>query len=484
MSRLYENMGWGVTRINYLGDWGKPIALLQVGFNKYGDEEAYRADPVGHLLHVYHQIEEEFLPLQAASRKARDEAAKTGQDEGEAQLEIESHGLFAERNAAFKKLEEGDEEAVAFWKRARDANIESYTDFYARLGIKFDKYTGESQVSPDTMTEVEQMLKDKGICEESGGAWIIHMQKCGLRAGTAIIRDRTGASTYLLRDLAAVFERSREFEFDKMIYVVANDNNSNHFTQLFKILEAIGMKELAEKLHQAKFSDVSKMAEKLGKGYKPQAILNHCEEAMLNALKADEEKATPFGVPGEAAKALSVSALLGQELSTRSVTAHAFDTTTMTLFKPGTTLDLQYWYAKLCSLLKEQPGTVELSEDDYDAILLDEPNKDEPTNLLRILAQYPEVTHVTYHSLEPAAIMTYLASVVQQLEDCVDDNEGDKEEGDAEEAKPEKPDASITLAHAVLYEAARIVLENGMKLLGLTPFAKYEPDRADTPVAE
>lgn len=39
------------------------------------------------------------------------------------------------------------------------------------------------------MIEVEQMLKDKNISEESGGAWIVHMQKLGVKSRTAIIRD-------------------------------------------------------------------------------------------------------------------------------------------------------------------------------------------------------------------------------------------------------------------------------------------------------
>ncbi|KAF5850298.1 hypothetical protein GGP41_002523 [Bipolaris sorokiniana] len=71
IGRLYESMGWDVTRINYLGGWVK-----------YGSEGAYEADPVGHLLQVYHRIEEEFKPEQAANKPAHDEVAKEGVDKG------------------------------------------------------------------------------------------------------------------------------------------------------------------------------------------------------------------------------------------------------------------------------------------------------------------------------------------------------------------------------------------------------------------
>ena len=73
VGRLHELMGWDVTRVNYLGDWGKPIALLYVGWSKYGSEQAYEADPVGHLLEVYHKIEDDFKPEQAASKQAHND---------------------------------------------------------------------------------------------------------------------------------------------------------------------------------------------------------------------------------------------------------------------------------------------------------------------------------------------------------------------------------------------------------------------------
>jgi arginyl-tRNA synthetase len=462
VSRLYESLGWEVTRINYLGDWGKPIALLKVGWDKFGSEVAFEKDPVGHLLNVYHQIEELFQPEQAASKKARDDAAREGKDEGEAQVEIESQGIFAERNEAFKKLEAGDEATVSFWERVRKANIKNYTSFYERLGVQFDEYSGESKVSQKVMTEIEQLLKEKSLSEESGGAWIIHMQKLGAKAGTAIIRDRSGSSTYLLRDLAAVLERSRKYAFDKMIYIVASDN-SVHFGQLFRILEALDMKDLASKLQHVRFSEVSRMAAALGKGYIPQAILDKCEEAIAGLSEVDEEKAALLGDSEQTAKALGTSALLVQELSTRATSTHAFDTSALTSFKPGSGPDLQYWYTKVCSLLDGQTASAELDAEQFES-LADE----DQANLLRVLAQYPEVVDATFSSLEPAGVVTYMTAVTEQLSGCL------TEDVDATSVSPDL---------AALLEAARIVLQNGMKLLGLVPIPDLQQERADTPVA-
>jgi arginyl-tRNA synthetase len=452
ISRLYESMNWEVTRINYLGDWGKPIALLYVGWTKFGSQESYDTDPVGHLLEVYHQIEGLFQPEQIASRQARDDAAKEGKDEGEAQAEIESKGLFAERNEAFKKLEEGDQEVRVFWERVRNVMVEDYTRFYDRLGVRFDEYSGESQVSAETMIEVEQMLKDKGISEESAGAWMVDMTKLGARAGHAIARDRSGSSTYLLRDLTAVFERSRKYSFDKMIYVVASDN-SVHFSQLIKIVEALD-KDLASKLQHVKFSESSKMATALGKGYKPQAILDRCKEAVAALSEVDPEKGGLMGDSEDVMQGLATSALLVQELSTRFSTVHAYDTSTLASFKPGSGPDLQYWHAKIQALLDGHSTNTALSDADFGS-LADE----DQANLLRTLAQYPEVVKTTYHSFEPSGVVAYLTGVAEQLSDCL-----------SEEDEPK-----VTPGLAALLEATNIVLGNGLGLLGVVPLFPVLP---------
>ncbi len=462
VSRLYESLGWDVTRINYLGDWGKPIALLKVGWDKFGSEEAFEKDPVGHLLEVYHQIEDLFQPEQAASKKARDDAAKEGKDEGEAQVVIESQGIFAERNEAFKKLEAGDEAIVSFWERVRKANIDNYIDFYERLGIQFDEYSGESKVSQNVMAEVEQLLKEREISEESGGAWIVHMQKLGAKAGTGIIRDRSGSSTYLLRDLAAVLERSRQYGFDKMIYIVASDN-SVHFTQLFKILEALDMKDLGSKLQHVRFSEVSKMAAVLGKGYKPQVILNVCEATMKTLPDVDADKAASLVSSEQALKNSATSSLLIHELSTRATSAHSWDTDALASFKPGTGPSIQSCYTRICALLSGQTASAQLADEQFES-LADE----DQANLLRVLAQYPEVVNATFQSLEPAGIVTYLTAITEQLGDCLEEEE-DK--------------IDISPGFVALLEATRVVMQNGMRLLGVVPIVDLLQERADTPVA-
>lgn len=105
-------MGWEVFRVNYLNDWGKFLSLLVVGWEKYGNEDALESNPTRHTIQVFQQIQDELVPEEQARKKLQDEVDKAVHDGHEApveltqkQAELEEHGLFAQRNAAFKKLE-------------------------------------------------------------------------------------------------------------------------------------------------------------------------------------------------------------------------------------------------------------------------------------------------------------------------------------------------------------------------------------------
>jgi arginyl-tRNA synthetase len=95
-----------------------------------------------------------------------------------------------------------------------------------------------------------------------------------------------------------------------------------------------------------------------------------------------------------------------------------------------------------------------LSDEDFGPI-----EEEKYTDLLRIIAQYPDITSVAYRTLEPSSIMLYLVNITDQLANCFETKEG-QEEG------------SLTPAEAALFEAVRQVLENGVKVLGIKPFTR------------
>ena len=449
IANLYEDMGWDVVRINYLGDWGKQFGLLAVGWEKYGSEELLQAQPLKHLLDVYVKINAEFKPEETASKKARDEGHDTA--------EIESKGLFAKRNLFFKQMEDGDESALALWKRFRDISIERYIDIYARLGIRFDEYSGESQVKPETVAEVEAVLRERGIYQEDKGSWMIDFPKHGAtHLGTAILRGRTGTTTYLLRDVATILDRAKQYSFDQMIYVVSSEQDL-YFQRVFKTVELMGLSDLATKLKHVNFGKVMGMSSRLGKVELLSDILDKCGNAMHDVMRTNADKYSQVEDPDAVADTIGITAVMVQDMSGNRINNYPFDIGRMMSFEGDTGPYLQYCHARLSSILRKvnhvdidsAHGNVDFShlEDSHSA------------GLLRTMAQYPDATRNALKTLEPSTILTYLFRLTHQLSSSYDVLQV--------VGAPEGP--SATLARAALYENARQVLGNGMRLLGIDP---------------
>jgi arginyl-tRNA synthetase len=463
LSNLYRSLGWDVVTINYLGDWGKPIGLLGAGFARFGSQSLLDAEPIAHLRDVYHRTYDIFRPEELESRKARDEH---GDD---AAREVESRGLYAERNGFFKRMEEGDEEALEFAKRFREVSIQDYTQLYARINVNFDEYSGESQVSQDAMAQVIQIMKDKDLIVESGGALTINLKVHG-GSGTAIIRSREGSSTYLLRDLAAVLERHRRYSFDKMIYVVAADNKA-HFVKVFKILHLMGFTDLADKLQHVSFSDKSYLPKSGDHEQTLASILDRCEDALHKAVVADPQKLAQLRSfsPAE----LCTSTMFAHVSSVKTLAELVFDVEKLASFDSSPGPELLAWLSSLSSTknldvdftglsINDSKGSAEKTglpeTDDADS----SPKPEEVARkkiearaaLLRLLVHYPEAVDAAFKAKtpEPSVIMAYLMNITSCLSVCVDDQTNIIPENQMQRQ---------------LFQATRIVLENGLKLLGL-----------------
>jgi len=258
----------------------------------------------------------------------------------------------------------------------------------------------------------------------------------------AIIRDRTGSTTYLLRGLAAVIDLEQKYSFDTMIYVVAADH-AVHFSRLTKLLELMDKSELAKKLQHASFSDASQVSEKEGPADALDEIIDQFEAAMTTSLQTNGSKTADLEKADNLSSVMGVKALLAQELSIRRATHHAFDVSRMASFERGTAPTLQWWCSKLSSVIK---GDISL---DLDLNLED---KLDEVNLIRTLAQYPETTIAAYNHLEPAGLFAYLVNVVEKLSPCLEAVEGEQ----------------VTEGQNALFAATKLVLQNGMKMLGIS----------------
>jgi arginyl-tRNA synthetase len=449
LANLHEGTGWDVVRINYLGDWGKQYGLLALAFELYGSEEELRKDPINHLFKLYVQINKEM-----ETEKAHIEEVKK---EGKDTTELEANSLDERARRYFRSMTDGDKTVLAQWQRFRDLSITKYKETYARLNIHFDDYSGESQVSEEAMAKAAKEMQEKGISEEDSGAVLIDFTKQvpgkeGKRLGKAVLRKRDGTALYLTRDVSELVSRKERYNFDKMFYVVASQQDL-HLKQLFKITELLGHEELAKRCQHISFGLVLGMSTRKGTVKFLNDILGDVADHMHEVMKKNEEKYSQVADPVGTADILGISSVMVQDMTGKIVNNYTFNMDAMTSFEGDTGPYLQYAHARLMSIKRK----ANLSDEELstaDLSLLKEPHA---INVARLLAQWPDTVLNTLKTLEPTTVLTYLFRMTHVVSSSYDQLQ-------VVGSEPE-----IMKARMALYDAARIVLYNGMRLLGLTP---------------
>lgn len=232
LSNIFKKLGYHTVRINHLGDWGKQFGMLIVAYKKWGDQKAVEENPISELLKLYVRINEEAKEHPELDDEARD---------------------------WFRKLENGDEEALNLWQWFRDESLVEFNRLYKELDVEFDSYNGEAFYN-DKMDEIVELLEEKGLLEESEGAQVVNLEKYGIEH-PALIKKSDGATLYITRDLAAALYRKRQYDFAKAIYVVGQEQSA-HFKQLKAVLKEMDY-DWSEDITHVAFGLVTKEGKKL-----------------------------------------------------------------------------------------------------------------------------------------------------------------------------------------------------------------------------
>ncbi|TVY82034.1 Cytoplasmic arginine--tRNA ligase [Lachnellula suecica] len=311
LANLYQGAGWDVVRVNYLGDWGKQYGLLALAFEKYGSEEALEADPIKHLFEIYVKINVDL--------SAEKDEIKKLEEAGQDASHLKNDGLDEQARRYFKAMTENDAKAIALWKRFRELSITRYMQTYARLNIHFDDYSGESQVNQDRMDAAALKLEEMKISEESEGAVIVDFAKHipgkpGKSLERPIIKKKDGTALYLTRDISEIMQRVDKYHFDYMIYVVATQQDL-HFKQLFKIIELMGHKDIAQKVQHINFGMVHGMSTRKGNAKFLDDILEEVGEKMHEVMQKNQSKYEQVENPLATADILGISSVMVQDMS-------------------------------------------------------------------------------------------------------------------------------------------------------------------------
>ncbi|MGT2925225.1 arginine--tRNA ligase [Streptococcus caviae] len=378
LSNIFQKLGYKTIKINHLGDWGKQFGMLIVAYKKWGDEAAVQAHPIDELLKLYVRINAE-----AEKHPEIDEEAREW----------------------FRKLENGDEEALSLWQWFRDESLVEFNRLYKELDVHFDSYNGEAFYN-DKMDEVVELLTEKGLLEESDGAQVVNLEKYGIEH-PALIKKSDGATLYITRDLAAALYRKREYDFAKSVYVVGQEQSA-HFKQLKAVLTEMGY-SWGEDIKHVSFGLVTKNGKKLSTRKGNVILLEPTiAEAVKRSLAQIDAKNPDLANKEEVAHAVGVGAIKFYDLKTDRNNGYDFDLEAMVSFEGETGPYVQYAHARIQSILRK----ADFQPDESSVYSLHDA---ESWEIIKLIQAFPDIISKAADNFEPSVIAKFAINLAQSF---------------------------------------------------------------------
>lgn len=367
IAKTLEKVGYTPIKINYLGDYGTQFGKLITAYRLWGNEEDVKKDPITNLFHYYVKFHEE----------------------AEKDPKLDDEG-----RAAFKKLENGDEEEIKLWKWFREVSLQEFNRIYKELGVTFDSYNGEAFFN-DKMQPVVDELREKGLLEESRGAQVVNL---GEDENPALILKSDGSSLYMTRDLAAALYRKKEYDFVMSLYV-AGGEQSGHFKQLKQVLKKMGY-DWADNIHHIPFGLITQGGKKLSTRKGNVVFLDKVlKDAVSLAQQQIEEKNPNLSNKDQVAHDVGVGAVVFHDLKNDRMDNFDFDLEEVVRFEGDTGPYVQYTNARAQSILRKANKEISM-----DNLSLDD---DWSFAVAKALADFPAIVEKASEKFEPSIIAKY-----------------------------------------------------------------------------
>ncbi len=414
--RISKFCGYNAVGINHLGDWGTQFGKLIVAYKKWGDDEDIKKRNIRALLDLYVRFHKE----------------------AETYPELEDEGRHW-----FKKIEEGDKEALAIFESFKQITLREVQKVYDRLGITFDSYAGESFYN-DKMQPVIDTLKSKNLLKMSEGAEVVDLEEYGMPP--CLILKKDGTTLYATRDLAAAIYRKKTYDFYKNLYVVAYQQNL-HFRQIFKVLELMGYEWAKDCVHvpfgMVSLEGAGSLSTRKGNVVFLSDVL---DSAVEKAREIIDAKNPDLPEKDKTASDVGVGAVIFGALSGSRIKDISFSLEKALSFDGETGPYLQYTHARCCSILDkagEVKGYVDFS------VL----EQDEAFALVRLTDEFYHTVLLALEKYEPSIISRYLIDVAQAFNKFYVNN---RILGESD---------NVTFTRLMLVRAVESVLKTGLNLI-------------------
>lgn len=446
LSQILTANGKKVIKTNIVNDRGIHICKSMLAWQKWGEGEEPSAKKKGDKL-----VGDYYVRFDTEYKKQIKQLVQKGLKQEEA--EKEAH-LIKEAQDMLRRWENNDPEVRALWGKMNQWVYDGFDVTYNRLGVDFDKIYYESDtyiVGRDTV--LEGLKNDIFYQRDDSSVWSdLKAEKLDEK----LLLRSDGTSVYMTQDIGTAQLRQNDYQPDKMVYVVGNEQN-HHFKVLAVILDKLGF-SWAKSLYHMSYGMVE-LPE--GKMKSREGTVVDADDLIDEMIKTAHEMADELGkLEGlseeekkENYRIIGLGALKYFILKVDPTKNMTFDPRESIDFNGNTGPFIQYTYARIRSVLRKAENLkITIDPIISDGIFLSQKEK----GLLKMVYDFPSIVNDSGENYSPALIANYVYDLVKEYNQFYHDHTI------VEKDKEEQTNFRLVLSEMV----GRVVLK-GMNLLGI-----------------
>lgn len=402
VAEILKAAGNKVYKTQIINDRGIHICKSMLAWQKFGNGQT----PESTGLKGDKLVGNFYVEFDKAYKNEINQLKEQGMSEDDAKKQAP---LMLEAQEMLRKWEAGDEEVVALWKTMNQWVYDGFAVSYKNLGVDFDSYYYESNTYLLGKDVVEDGLT-KGVFykKDDGSVWI-DLTDEGLDEKLVLRAD--GTSVYITQDIGTAIQRVKDYpDVGGMVYTVGNEQDY-HFKVLSLILKKLGF-DWADRLFHLSYGMVDLPS---GKMKSREGTVVDADDLMADmtttAREISEELGKLDGLSDEEKdglyRTIGLGALKYFILKVDPKKRILFDPKESVDFAGNTGPFIQYTYARIQSILRK-------SDFDYTTEVKATELHEKEKELIKALAQFPEVVQQAAKSYSPALIANYTYDLVKE----------------------------------------------------------------------
>jgi len=228
--KILSVSGHRVIKTNIVNDRGIHICKSMLAWKNWGNGET----PESSGMKGDHLVGKYYVMFETELKKQMEKLVAGGLDEENAR---NAARLTLDARDMLLRWENGDKEVVDLWKMMNSWVYAGFDVTYRKLGVDFDRIYYESETYKDGKEITLEALEKGVLYRNSDGSVWADLSAEGLDQKLLLRSD--GTAVYMTQDLGTAAHRHKDYNFDKCLYVVGNEQNY-HFQVLKAILKKMG----------------------------------------------------------------------------------------------------------------------------------------------------------------------------------------------------------------------------------------------------